>query len=77
MKENRSLITMGLKPFLIDDALPTRVKMCLCQLCIALADNEYVQADEAGQQVMQFLLTNLIFRSDPMVIFQKKIVLLK
>jgi hypothetical protein len=69
MKENRSLITMGLKPFLTDESMLTRVKMCLCQLCVALADNEYIQADEAGQQVMQFLLTNLIYRGDPAVIF--------
>lgn len=48
MKENRSLITMGLKPFLVDDTATVRVKMSLCQLCVALADNEYVQADGEG-----------------------------
>ncbi|KAL3109999.1 hypothetical protein niasHT_017372 [Heterodera trifolii] len=60
MKENRALITMGLKPFLVDDCATVRVKMSLCQLCVSLADNEYVQADEGGQQVMHFLLNNLI-----------------
>uniref|UniRef100_A0A183BMV1 PCI domain-containing protein n=1 Tax=Globodera pallida TaxID=36090 RepID=A0A183BMV1_GLOPA len=60
MKENRSLITMGLKPFLVDEGATVRVKMSLCQLCVSLADNEYVQADEGGQQVMHFLLNNLI-----------------
>ncbi|CAK5089484.1 unnamed protein product [Meloidogyne enterolobii] len=65
MKENRSLITMGMKPFLNDEQLSIRVKMNLCQLCIALSDNEYVQADEGGEHVIQFLLANLVVnRSD-------------
>lgn len=64
MKENRSLITMGMKPFLNDEQLSIRVKMNLCQLCIALSDNEYVQADEGGEHVIQFLLANLVNRSD-------------
>ncbi|KAF7637225.1 hypothetical protein Mgra_00003401 [Meloidogyne graminicola] len=64
MKENRSLITMGMKPFLNDDQISIRVKMNLCQLCIALSDNEYVQADEGGEHVIQFLLCNLVNRSD-------------
>lgn len=64
MRENRSLITMGLKPFLTDELLPVRVKMSLSKLAVALADNEYIQNDEAGHQVMQFLLVNLIYRSD-------------
>jgi len=65
MKENRSLITMGMKPFLNDEQLSIRVKMNLCQLCIALSDNEYVQSDEGGEHVIQFLLANLVVnRSD-------------
>ena len=38
-----ALITMGLKPLLVEEALSPRVKMSICQLCVALADHGYVR----------------------------------
>lgn len=64
MEDKRSLITMGLRPLLTDETLSIRVKMSICQLCIALADHGYVQPEAGGQHVIQFLLTNLILKSD-------------
>lgn len=64
MEDKRSLITMGLKPLLTDEALSIRVKMSICQLCVALADHGYVHPEAGGQQVIQFLLTNLILKVD-------------
>lgn len=68
MDDKRSLITMGLKPLLIDETLSVRVKMSICQLCVALADHGYVHAEAGGEHVIQFLLTNLILKADPMAV---------
>lgn len=59
MEDKRSLITMGLKPLLVDEQLAVMVKMGVCQLCVALADHGYVQPDNGGQHVVQFLMRNL------------------
>lgn len=67
MDDNRPLITMGLKPLLTDETLSIRVKMSICQLCVALADHGYVHDEAGGEHVVQFLLTNLILKPDPLV----------
>lgn len=68
MEDKRSLITMGLRPLLIDENLSIRVKMSICQLCVALADQGYVHSEAGGQYVIQFLLTNLILKSDTLAV---------
>lgn len=65
MEDKRSLITMGLKPMLSDEQLSVRVKMSLCQLCIALADHGYVQTEGGGEYVVKFLMHNLVTHEDP------------
>jgi hypothetical protein len=40
-----------------------RVKKALCQLCVALADHGYVDAD-GGEQVITFLVRNLVPHDD-------------
>lgn len=65
MEDKRSLITMGLKPMLTDEQLAVRVKMSICQLCIALADHGYVQNEGGGEHVVKFLMYNLITHEDP------------
>lgn len=77
MEDKRSLITMGLKPLLTDEALSIGVKMSVCQLCVALADHGYVNPESGGQQVIQFLLTNLIFKFDivPVIFFFNNIII--
>lgn len=62
--DERSLITMGLRPMLTDETLSHRVKMSICQLCVALADHGYVQPDGGGQYIIQFLLTNLVLKPE-------------
>jgi len=64
MEDKRSLITMGLRPLLLDETLSVRVKMSICQLCVALADHGYVQAECGGANVIQFLLTNLVLKPE-------------
>jgi hypothetical protein len=65
MEDKKSLIIMGLKPMLVDETLSVRVKMSMCQLCVALADHGFVQVDSGGQHVIQFLVTNLVSGSEP------------
>src|SRR5262245_38859736 len=60
MEDKKSLIIMGLKPMLIEETLSVRVKMSMCQLCVALADHGYVQVDSGGEHVIQFLVRNLV-----------------
>lgn len=60
MEDKRSLIIMGLKPMLVDSTLSVRVKMSMCQLCVALADHGYVQVDSGGENVIRFLVVNLV-----------------
>lgn len=64
MEDKRSLITMGLKPLLMDEMLSVRVKMSICQLCVALADHGYVQPEAGGLHVVQFLVRNLVYTPD-------------
>jgi hypothetical protein len=64
MEDKRSLITMGLKPMLLDEQLSIKVKMSICQLCVALADHGYVESDGGGDNVVKFLMRNLIPSED-------------
>ncbi|CAD5206176.1 unnamed protein product [Bursaphelenchus okinawaensis] len=64
MEDKRSLITMGIKPLLVDSQLAVMVKMGVCQLCVALADHGYVDADNGGVHVVQFLVKNLIINEE-------------
>lgn len=69
MEDKRSLVILGLKPMLQvgnDGALSVRVKKGMCQLCVALADHGYVDA-EGGEYVIAFLLRNLIAQEDNVV----------
>jgi hypothetical protein len=50
---------------LSDEQLAVRVKMSICQLCIALADHGYVQNEGGGEHVVKFLMYNLITHEDP------------
>ena len=70
MEDKRSLIVMGLKPLLCDDTLSVKVKMNMCQLCVALADHGYVHVDSGGSNVIQFLTTNLIAEAETVVGFE-------
>ncbi|KAI1730707.1 maestro heat-like repeat-containing protein family member 2A [Ditylenchus destructor] len=67
MEEQRALVTMGLKPLLTDETLSPRVKMSVCQLCVALADHGYVHPDAGGEHVIKFLLTNLVLKSEAII----------
>lgn len=74
MEDKRSLVILGLKPMLQvgnDGALSVRVKKGMCQLCVALADHGYVDA-EGGEYVIAFLLRNLIAQEDNVVSFSLK-----
>uniref|UniRef100_A0A915CVK4 Huntingtin n=1 Tax=Ditylenchus dipsaci TaxID=166011 RepID=A0A915CVK4_9BILA len=72
MEDKRSLITMGLKPLLMDESLSARVKMSICQLCVALADHGYVHPLAGGQHVIQFLLTNLVLKPEAIMSSKKQ-----
>uniref|UniRef100_A0A914UT92 Uncharacterized protein n=1 Tax=Plectus sambesii TaxID=2011161 RepID=A0A914UT92_9BILA len=56
--DKRSLVILGMKPAL-NEQNSVRVKKALCQLCVALADHGYVDA-EGGEQVIVFLVRNLV-----------------
>ncbi|KHN73012.1 Maestro heat-like repeat-containing protein family member 1 [Toxocara canis] len=69
IEDKRSLVILGLKPMLQvgnDGALSVRVKKGMCQLCVALADHGYVDAD-GGEHVIAFLVRNLIAQEDSAV----------
>uniref|UniRef100_A0A915AX96 HEAT repeat-containing protein 7A n=1 Tax=Parascaris univalens TaxID=6257 RepID=A0A915AX96_PARUN len=69
MEDKRSLVILGLKPMLQvgnDGALSVRVKKGMCQLCVALADHGYIDA-EGGEYVIAFLLRNLVAQEDNVV----------
>ncbi|KAM3720959.1 Maestro heat-like repeat-containing protein family member [Dirofilaria immitis] len=62
VEDKRSLVILGLKPMLLagsEGLLTIRVKKALCQLCVALADHEYIDV-EGGNNVIMFLVKNLI-----------------
>lgn len=62
MDDKRSLVILGLKPMLqagSEGTLSIRVKKAMCQLCVALADHEYIDV-EGGDNVITFLVKNLI-----------------
>lgn len=62
MEDKRSLVILGMKPAL-NEQNSVRVKKALCQLCVALADHGYVDA-EGGEQVIVFLVRNLVPQED-------------
>ncbi|VDM94933.1 unnamed protein product [Thelazia callipaeda] len=62
IEDKRSLVILGLKPVLLsgsESSLSIRVKKAMCQLCVALADHEYIDV-EGGNNVIVFLVKNLI-----------------
>ncbi|KAK6107053.1 hypothetical protein QQG55_26690 [Brugia pahangi] len=62
VEDKRSLVILGLKPMLLagsEGLLTIRVKKAMCQLCVALADHEYIDV-EGGNNVIIFLVKNLI-----------------
>ncbi|CAL2029686.1 unnamed protein product [Caenorhabditis brenneri] len=60
MEDKRSLLTMGLKKLLAaENTTSIRVKRAIVQLCVALADHSYVDA-EGGDYVIAFLVRNLV-----------------
>ncbi|KAI6225611.1 Maestro heat-like repeat-containing protein family member 1 [Aphelenchoides besseyi] len=63
MEDKRSLITMGLKPLLLEEQ-SVKVKMSICQLAVALADHGYVHVDGGGENVVAFLMNNLVPADD-------------
>lgn len=72
MDDKRSLVILGLKPMLLagsEGLLSIRVKKAMCQLCVALADHEYIDV-EGGNNVIIFLVKNLIVQDGEMVNFQ-------
>ncbi|VDK35315.1 unnamed protein product [Gongylonema pulchrum] len=68
--DKRSLVILGLKPMLqagSEGTLSIRVKKAMCQLCVALADHEYVDV-EGGDNVITFLVKNLVAHDPESVI---------
>uniref|UniRef100_A0A915PME6 HEAT repeat protein n=1 Tax=Setaria digitata TaxID=48799 RepID=A0A915PME6_9BILA len=66
IEDKRSLVILGLKPILLagsEGLLSIRVKKAMCQLCVALADHEYIDV-EGGNNVIIFLVKNLIVQED-------------
>ncbi|CAJ0578383.1 unnamed protein product, partial [Mesorhabditis spiculigera] len=64
MEDKRSLVMMGLRKLLAVEHVATiRVKRAIVQLCVALSDHAYVDA-EGGQHVIAFLVRNLINQPD-------------
>ncbi|CAG9530361.1 unnamed protein product [Cercopithifilaria johnstoni] len=66
--DKRSLVILGLKPMLLagsEGLLSIRVKKAMCQLCVALADHEYIDV-EGGNNVIIFLVKNLIVHDGEM-----------
>lgn len=62
MEDKRSLLTMGLKKLLAAEnttSIRSQVKRAIVQLCVALADHSYVDA-EGGDYVIAFLVRNLV-----------------
>lgn len=71
MEDKRSLVILGLKPMLLagsEGLLSIRVKKAMCQLCVALADHEYIDV-EGGNNVIIFLVKNLIVQDGETVSF--------
>ncbi|CAJ0927248.1 unnamed protein product, partial [Mesorhabditis belari] len=67
MEDKRSLVMMGLRRLLAAEQVATiRVKRAIVQLCVALSDHAYVDA-EGGQHVIAFLVRNVINQSDDQV----------
>ena len=60
MEDKRSLITMGLKPLLLEEAPSAGLKLSICQLCVALADHGFVGSDGGGEHVISFLMRHLV-----------------
>ncbi|VDK72692.1 unnamed protein product [Onchocerca ochengi] len=68
VEDKRSLVILGLKPMLLagsEGLLSIRVKKAMCQLCVALADHEYIDV-EGGNNVIIFLVKNLIVQEGEM-----------
>ncbi|CAI5439279.1 unnamed protein product [Caenorhabditis angaria] len=64
MEDKRSLLMMGLKKLLAaENTTSIRVKRATVQLCVALADHAYVDA-EGGDCVIAFLVRNLVAPTD-------------
>ncbi|KAJ1368157.1 hypothetical protein KIN20_029230 [Parelaphostrongylus tenuis] len=60
MEDKRSLLMMGLRKLLgAENTASIRVKRAIVQLCIALSDHAYVDA-EGGEHVTAFLVRNLV-----------------
>nr|CDJ91151.1 HEAT domain containing protein [Haemonchus contortus] len=64
MEDKRSLLMMGLRKLLAaENNSSIRVKRAIVQLCVALSDHAYVDA-EGGDHVTAFLVRNLVPPSD-------------
>ncbi|CAI4226789.1 unnamed protein product [Auanema sp. JU1783] len=64
IEDKRSLVMMGLKKLLgAEQSASIKVKRAVVQLCIALADHAYVDA-EGGDHVISFLVRNLVLPSE-------------
>ncbi|CAB3408544.1 unnamed protein product [Caenorhabditis bovis] len=60
MEDKRNLVMMALKKLLaVENTTSIRVKRAIVQLCVALADHAYVDA-EGGDYVIAFLVRNLV-----------------
>ncbi|KHJ95445.1 HEAT repeat protein, partial [Oesophagostomum dentatum] len=60
MEDKRSLLMMGLRKLLApENVTSTKVKRAIVQLCVALSDHAYVDA-EGGDHVIAFLVRNLV-----------------
>ncbi|WKX91784.1 hypothetical protein Q1695_010092 [Nippostrongylus brasiliensis] len=60
MEDKRSLLMMGLRKLLAaENNCSIRVKRAIVQLCVALSDHAYVDA-EGGEHVTAFLVRNLV-----------------
>lgn len=73
MEDKRALVVLGLKPILqagISDSLSIKVKKALCQLCIALADHGYIDA-QGGCAVIEFLVKNAVAVEEISVCFER------
>lgn len=71
VEDKRSLVILGLKPMLLacsEGLLSIRVKKAMCQLCVALADHEYIDV-EGGNNVIVFLVKNLVVQEGETVNF--------
>ncbi|KAK6727366.1 hypothetical protein RB195_005201 [Necator americanus] len=64
MEDKKSLLMMGLRKLLApENVATTKVKRAVVQLCVALSDHAYVDA-EGGDHVIAFLVRNLVLPTE-------------